>query len=383
MTVFFKNNQTFFRNLGLLSALIVLTTLQSCNNSAEDERSDNQEYHLSGDTVILDDNSIIKNRLIVKQAEMQEVSRRLHVLGKVKSIPNAYAEIASPFKGRVLKSFVQLGQTVSAGTPIFQLSSSDFFESQKNYYDAKEEYDQASLTLEREKDLFEHGVGVKRDLEEAQTNYAIKKNTLENAKAGLSVFQQGAHKIVMGEPLTVRSPIAGKVIVNNIVLGQFVKEDEEPLVVVADLKKVWIEGQVKEHDLAYIEQLTKASVYLDQSPDEVLEGEITHVNEVLDEDTRAVGVIVAVDNPNLRLKHGMYVNVDFGQNPKEYILIPNKAVFQKENRQFVFVRVGKDQYLKREVQGFSHDGDRIAVTSGLEPGEPVVVEGGSLMVRNY
>ena len=55
-----------------------------------------------------------------QETEISEVQKELHettftVSGIVKAIPNHYAEIASPFAGRVTRSFIRLGQKVDKG----------------------------------------------------------------------------------------------------------------------------------------------------------------------------------------------------------------------------------------------------------------------------
>ncbi len=51
--------------------------------------------------------------------------------------------------------------------------------------------------------------------------------------------------MILGQPLVVRSPISGEIIENNIVTGQYLKDDTEPVAIVADLSEVWIAAQVK------------------------------------------------------------------------------------------------------------------------------------------
>ena len=73
--------------------------------------------------------------------------------GIVKAIPNKYAQIASPFAGRIIKSFVKLGQHVSVDSPIFEISSPAFFEAGKSYYHAKQEMLLAEKQMKRLEEL--------------------------------------------------------------------------------------------------------------------------------------------------------------------------------------------------------------------------------------
>lgn len=73
----------------------------------------------------------------------------------------------------------------------------------------------------------------------------VKEKDYENMVAALKVFQINPDEMALGQPLIVRSPIAGEVVKDRIVIGQYMKEDAEPVAVIADLSKVWVVAHVK------------------------------------------------------------------------------------------------------------------------------------------
>lgn len=103
----------------------------------------------------------------------------------------------------------------------------------------------ASKNLRREQDLYAHKVSAQRS-GKAEVNYELKKKDYENALAALKVFQIEPDQLVLGQPMIVRSPISGEIVKNNIVIGQFMKDDADPVAVVADLNEVWVAANVKE-----------------------------------------------------------------------------------------------------------------------------------------
>lgn len=372
-------------NITVLLLLAVTSSflLQSCGNSKEDNHGHTAGYAIKGDTVVLTENSNIKSKLNFSTVAERDFVMELTTAGIVRAIPTAYAEIAPPFAGRVLKSYVRLGQKVNAGSPVFEISSPDYFNAQKDYFDAKQEFRQAELNLKRQQDLLKNGVGVQRELEEAETEFTTKKSALSNASAALKIFNIDPEKTVLGHPLTVVSPIRGDILTNKIVIGQYLKEDAEPLAVVAELSKVWIVGQVKEKDIRFIRTLDDVEVRVAAFPDRAVKGKIYHVNEIVNEETRSVEVLVECENPNHDLKPGMYVTVLFKDTPENTILVPSKSVFQKEEKQFVFVKIDDTRFEKRQIETAGTSNGSVIVTSGLRTGEVIVTEGGSLMIRNY
>lgn len=221
---------------------------------------------------------------------------------------------------------------------------------------------------------------MQRDLEQAETDFETKKSALANASAALKIFNIDPSKTVLGQPLTVTSPIAGEIVDNNIVIGQYLKEDAAPIAIVADLSKVWIVGQVKEKDIRFIHELDDVQIKIAAFPDRIIKGKVYHVNEMVDEDTRSVQVLIECENKERDLKPGMYVTVRFIDTPEPAILIPTKAVLQLNDNQFVFVQVGKDKYQRRKIETEGTSNGKVVVKSGLKSGEIIVSEGGIFLL---
>jgi cobalt-zinc-cadmium efflux system membrane fusion protein len=363
----------------LIKVLVLSTFLSACKNNSSEQ--DEANYTIDGKIISLKENANIKSRIKVEKVVAEDFRLELVTAGIVRSIPNNYAEIAPPFAGRILKSFVRLGQKVEPGYPIFEISSPDYFNAQKEYFDAKQEFKQAELNLKRQQDLLKNGVGVQRELEEAETDFATKKSALKNAAAALRIFNINPENTVLGQPLIVTSPIKGEIVDNNIVIGQYLKEDAAPIAIVAELSKVWIVGQVKEKDIRFIHELDEVQVNIAAFPDRIIKGKVYHVNEIVDEETRSVQVLIECDNKERDLKPGMYVTVRFIDTPEPAILINSKAVLQMNDHQFVYVQVGKDQYEKRKIETEGTSNGKVVVKSGLKSGDMVVCEGGIYLLE--
>ncbi|TWP23829.1 efflux RND transporter periplasmic adaptor subunit [Apibacter muscae] len=357
-----------------ISALLVISVLFSCHKSAQEETPKN--YIIDGQTIVLPEGSNIIPKIKTEKAVVGEYSPSISTVGTVRAIPTNYAEILPPFSGRVLKSYVNLGEKVVAGAPLFSISSPDFFNAQKEYFDSKQELALAQTNLKRQQDLFNHGVGIKRELEEAHTDVQTKKSALENAVAVLKTYNVNLSNMSLGQPLVVTSPIAGEIVTNNIIMGEYLKEDSEPIVKIAELSKVWIVGQVKEKNMNFLHNLKKVEIKTEALPGETLYGKIYHINEMIDESTRSVEVFVESNNSDRNLKPGMYVNVLFSDCPIAAIIIPSKAVLQNSENQFVYVQTGNNKYIKKEVVTENISEDKVRIKSGLQPGETYVAEGG-------
>ena len=283
--------------------------------------------------------------------------------------------MASPVSGRITKSFVRLGQKVAPGSPIFEISAPAVYEAGKSYYQARQEMELALKSLNREKDLMKNKVGVQKELEEAEVNYELKKKDYENMVAALKVFQINPDEMALGQPLIVRSPISGEVVKDRIVIGQYMKEDAEPVAVIADLRKVWVVAHVKEKDLSLIQTLDEVEIRLVAMPDKPISGKIYHISEMLDPDTRSVEVLIECDNTTRLMKPEMYGTVKLSDREAEVIRIPTSAILQEEENMYVLVELGNNDYRKQKIEtGLTEDGKTV-VLSGLNVGDEIVATG--------
>lgn len=364
-------NQTYdMKNIFLLVALLFFVACGSKQSETE-----TSTYELSGDTIIVGESSIIAPRLGFEQVEESEHQSEMISTGTVRAIPNFYAEIAPPFSGRVTKVYLKLGMKTQPGTPLFEMASPDFTEIQKSYLQAKSELNSARANLNRQQDLYNHGVAAQRDVEEAQTHYDMQKQEYDNVAANLKIYGVNPDNFSFGQNLVVSSPIAGEVIVNDIVQGHYLRDDDEPRAKIAQLNKVWVVGEVKEKDVKFITDLDEAKIILSAYPDRELTGHIFHIDEIVDESIRSVRVLIECDNSEGMLKPGMYVSVRFTDHAKSSMLVPLKSVLQFNDQSFVFVEVEKGKYMRRIVETGTSVDDKIIITKGLEVGETIITEG--------
>ncbi|WP_300670546.1 efflux RND transporter periplasmic adaptor subunit [Soonwooa sp.] len=356
-----------------LFSLSLLAILCACGGKKTETTEEQSLKLVDGSVSIPDNNPILKKISTVTIGE-QTHSDDIVSAGTIQAIPNHYAEIASPFSGRITKSFVRLGQTVSEGSPIFEILSSDYFSVQKDYTDALNDVQLAEKNYRRQQDLVKHGVGIQKELEEAETDFKNKKTALSNASSALKVYNSRGGGL--GSPLIVRAPIRGEIVSNKIVNGQYLKDDAEPVVIIAELSKVWITGEVKEKDIRFINVNDQVSVKVSAYPDNKITGKVYHIDEMVDEATRSLKVLIECDNPNRKLKPGMFATVSYATTPETAILIPVTAIMQKDSEQYVWLKSGKNKYTKRKITTGESTEKTVKVTSGLQNGDVIMSEGG-------
>ena len=363
------------KKLAILSFILIISLSCSQVKNSNDNKLDNQ-ITVSGDFVNVPENSTVFSKISLHTVDKQEYKTQSATTGTVKTLSGCLAEISSPFEGRVIKSFVKLGQKVSAGTPIFEINAPQYSELIKMYVQAKQEKQLATNNYQRQKDLLDNKVGSKKDFEEAESAFQIAQNEYEKVVESLKSFNVKPDDVSMVKPLVVRSPISGEIVKSNITAGQYLKIDAEPLVTVADLNKVWVVAHVKEKNMGTVNQKDEVQVSTEAYPDKPISGFVSYIGNMMDEQTRSVEVYVECENRDKMLKPGMFATVNFTQKLNDAMVIPATAVLQEEDNSFLFVQTGKGQFVKKQVTVTSAGDSDLIVLSGIAPGDVIVAEGG-------
>ena len=347
----------------------------SCHNHQKDSGLDAQVI-ISGDTVSIQSNSSILSKISLKTVSPQDYTSQSVTTGTVKPLSGHLAEVSTPFEGRIVKSYVKLGEMISSGTPLYEVSSSEYFDAVKAFLQAKQSKMLSEKNFQRKKDLTEHGVGSKKEFEEAESELNIAEKEFDKTEATLRIFNVNADNIDMSKPLIVRSPISGEVVKNTITVGQYLKSDAEPVITVADLNKIWVVARVKEKNIGQINRQDRVEVFTESYPDKPIRGFVDYIGNIMDEQTRSVEVYVECENHDKILKPGMFVTTSFEHKRSNAIILPASAVLQQEDKSFVFLQINKNKFVKKQIIVSSNGDKNLIVHSGIETGNVIVTEGG-------
>lgn len=351
--------------------------LSSCKGGGIDNT---EEITYRGDTLTVAAGSPVLTKVTTSVLDKEPFSSEFRTVGTVQAEMGHYAEVGVPFDGRITTSKVMLGSRVRAGQTLFEVSSPEFFEAGKIYFQNIRNYETAKSAYERKKSLQDAGVVSVRELEEA---YAGMENALQEKAASEAAFRAyGIDPATMapGQAMKIISPINGEVVRCDITPGAFTKADGDALLAVADLSRVWVTAQVKERFIGTVTKGGKVEIFTEAEPETAIWGSVLNVGNLVDEQTRSVQVIVSCDNPEMKLKHGMYVSVHFISEPKDAIVVPSTSVFQGEENSYVYMAPENsgNVFIRRQVTvGESNDDNtRVRILNGLQAGERIVATGG-------
>ena len=178
--------------------------------------------------------------------------------------------------------------------------------------------------------------------------------------------------------LTINSPVTGYITERNALPNMYV-EPSTRLYTVADLSRVWVYAQVFQDDVGRLKPGDVVAITVDSYPGQTFSGRIEDILPQVDMATRTVRVRLAMANAGLKLKPGMFVNVDLKTNLGRQLVVPASAVFQSGTRQLVFLNQGNGSLGPREITVGSRIGDAFVVVKGLRPHQSIVTSANFLI----
>lgn len=178
---------------------------------------------------------------------------------------------------------------------------------------------------------------------------------------------------------TIRAPISGIITQKRLEAGD-IAAPQTRLFTIADVSTMVVRVQVSELDVLGIRQGQPVQVVLDALPGRTLDGRVRRIFPSADTLTRLVPVEVALTGEGARItRPGFLARATFALDTRrDAVLVPQAAVLGGEGSQSVFmVRDGKA--VRRQVQTGLVSQGRVEITSGLEPGEMVIVAGNATL----
>jgi cobalt-zinc-cadmium efflux system membrane fusion protein len=305
----------------------------------------------------------------------------LRAMGEVTVPLPRKAMVSCAFPARIARIHAGIGTWVSRGQPVVTVQSDEVGLAKTEYQKAQVTLDLARRTFEREKRLFDNGVGAQKTFFAVENELKVAEATRLAAERRLHVFGVSDAEIRQldanhGSPaeLTLTSPIDGKVVDSSAVVGAMVDATREILTVV-DTRVVWVDAEIYERDIARLQLGQSVAVRVPAYPDEVFKGTVNYVGDIVRPETRTIAVRTEVQNSHQRLKPGMFANVTFqiGERPA-VVALPAHAILGDTDGHLVFVRTAAG-YEPRLVELGAQDNGRREIVSGLSAGDVVVIAG--------
>ncbi len=244
-------------------------------------------------------------------------------------------------------------------------------------------YSPELLTTQRELiDLLRSRDGTAKNTHSARGDF---QRLIESAERRLklwNVTDEQITKIEQTRQAEESLPILSKVdgVVQNLPVTQGANVAMgSPLVEVADLSVVWVWGEFYQDELPMLQIGQEVTVTSSSYPGEKFRGQITLIDPFIDNVKRTGRVRLDIQNPDLKLKPDMYVDLVLDMDMGRSLVVPVSAIIPTGKRNIAFVDKGEGKLEPRVLELGGKFGDVYAVKSGLKEGERVVASANFLI----
>jgi Cu(I)/Ag(I) efflux system membrane fusion protein len=154
-----------------------------------------------------------------------------------------------------------------------------------------------------------------------------------------------------GKPMrtvSIRAATGGHVLSRTAVTGAYVQPGAV-LFEIADLSTVWAWIEILERDLGRIAVGQPASLEVTAYPGERFAGKVGFLAPVVDPTTRTLRARIELPNKDGRLRPGLSGQAAIDLPAVEVVAIPDLALVDTGNAQYVFVATGAGRFVPRRV----------------------------------
>tara|TARA_B100001250_G_scaffold268837_1_gene231952 strand:- start:136 stop:1281 length:1146 start_codon:yes stop_codon:yes gene_type:complete len=321
--------------------------------------------------------------LPVKTLVGQNAANTFQYLGSVEGIEDV--EIRPQVDGILEEIYVDEGDFVNKGQPLFKINAQPYIEDLKNA--------QANVALERAKlrkarteldrlqPLIDNEVISEVQMKTAEADYEIAQASLEKAQAIEANMQ-----IKLGFT-TINAPVSGFIGRFTKSVGNVIKKtDTEPLTVLSNVSKIYVYFSMSESDYLYYSRMKNDSSSKKMSPDVKLiladgyvydhTGRIDANSGQINRNTGSITLRAVFNNPDTLLRSGNTGKILMEQIYPNAILIPQSAAISIQDKKFVFVLDSNNLTKRKEIQIEGRSGkDYIIANNSLSENDRIVIAG--------
>lgn len=313
------------------------------------------------------------------QLSKQEATLDRDYASELEAVQNV--EVRARVAGYLDNILVDEGQPVHKGQLLFQLNGTEYqvevARAVANLESASAEAQSAEVEMERVKLLVE-----KKIISPSESKLARAK--METAKASIDGAKAALDKARFHLSLTsIRAPFDG--VINRIPFkrGSLI-EQGALLTSISDLRQMYAYFNVSEKEyLAFVKKrqdpnkTTTREVELLLADDSVYpqKGKIETTETVFEGNSGTIAFRATFPNPKQLLRHGATGKIRMSNDVDDAILVPQKAVFEVQDKNFVYVVDASNKVRSRSFVPSSRVDQFYIVQSGLKAGDRIVYEG--------
>lgn len=280
----------------------------------------------------------------------------VNAVGTIRS--NEAVMIRPEVAGRITQLNFRDGQQVKKGQLLIAFDSTV---NQAEVQQAKAELGIARANFERNADLAKQKFISERARDESLANVQVLEAKLALAQARLS-------------KLEIRAPFSGIVGIRNVSVGDYVKDGAD-LVNLEDISSMKVDFRVPERYVDLAQRGQTLEVTVDALPGKPFHAKVDAIAPLVDSTGRSALLRGRIDNPEGRLKPGMFARVKLILAERNNALvIPEESIVPQGGKMTVW-KIIDGKAMRTEVKTGLRRAAKVEILEGLQLGDTVVTAG--------
>ena len=333
-------------------------------------QSKNPAAHNHDHSIHVDTASIQKLGVRLESVKKAPLSQEIRTYGNIIVDGDTLYNVHTKVDGWIKKLNINsVGQQIRKGQIIYEIYSPDLIAQQKEYLRFVVRRDQTLKTIGDISPLVENPyvMDLLQELSRERTKFLHKDigiesvQQMEDSKQAIEVV-----KILAGQ--------AGVVTQINAREGNFVTPSAT-LFTLADVSKVWVDITLYPDQAGRVQNGDAVTI---KTPDgQEIKTKLDFVNPLAE--NNKINARVTLNNTNLRLRPGSFVDVTIHAQPHEALVLPRSSVIHTGQGDLVILSRGEGHFLPVNIETGIESGDWIEVVDGLLEGAEVAVNGQFLL----
>ena len=302
--------------------------------------------------------------------------------------PRQKFQVKSKISGIVRQALVEVGDTVKAGDPLFEIAPDptplEVTEVDRQVESARASFRRAETEYQRAVQLSRSGVLPKSDLDAKKEAYDLAHVALTKAEQNRDLTRKG-RLTQFGTESIIRAPAAGTVLTRSVNPGDPIVpltsyQPGTEMATIADMRDLIFKGTVDEIDVGKLAGGMPTRIKVGALPTDVVTGHVSRIAPQAQQKEGATLFDVEVEldpSSKITLRAGYSANADvIIREKKDVLVIPERLVTFDDGGKKATVELAgasaKDPAKKIEIKTGISDGLNVEVISGLKKGDRVV-----------
>src|SRR5436309_2720738 len=302
--------------------------------------------------------------------------------------PRQKFQVKSKISGIVRRALIQVGDTVKAGDPLFEIGPDptplEVTEVDRRVESAAASFRRAQTDYQRSVDLSRSGVLPKSDVDAKKEAYELASVALNKAQQDRELTRRGRLTQSSTESI-IRAPAAGTVLTRSVNPGDPIVpltsyQPGTEMATIADMRDLIFKGTVDEIDVGKLSAGMPTRIKVGALPTDVVTGHVSRIAPQAQQKEGATLFDVEVEldpTTKITLRAGYSANADvIIREKKDVLVIPERLVTFEDGGKKATVEVRNDdaraEPKKVEIETCISDGLNVEVTYGLKKGDRVI-----------